>query len=73
MAALDLVPPAEKEPLIRYFVRPLGFEPETCGADLSHMQRSVAVRTSWSEWVVSINVPSRSLAFGLMAAKLATG
>jgi hypothetical protein len=39
----------EKEPLIRPLVRPLGFEPETCGAELGRMQRSVVVRMSWSE------------------------
>jgi hypothetical protein len=40
-----------KGPLIRHSVRPSGFEPETCGAELGHMQRSVVVRISWSEGV----------------------
>ena len=29
-------------------MRPSGFEPETCGPELGHMQRSVVVRISWS-------------------------
>jgi hypothetical protein len=33
---------------IGHFVRPSGFEPETCGAELGHLQRSVVVRISCS-------------------------
>ena len=40
-------------------MRPSGFEPETCGAELSHMHGSAVIRMSWSEEVAC---PSMSVA-----------
>jgi hypothetical protein len=52
VAALEGSEEGKKQPLIRGSVRPSVFEPETCGAELGHMQRSVVVRISCSEGVV---------------------
>jgi hypothetical protein len=66
MAALAApVQRRRKVPLIGSFVRPSGFEPETCGAELGRMQRSVVIRITWSTAVLCVPM-SEEMRTGLL-------